>query len=219
MKKNILVQGWLDVPGLLGYQVNRKGDVRTCLCQGGGGLKDKWRVLTQYPSSSGYLRVCIMGKKKYVHVLIAKTFLGSKPKGCQVDHIDGNKLNCRASNLQYLSPKENVQKACGKLTIDIVRKARIEWNNNQGKIRVEYLAKKYGVTKSAMSMAISGITWKNAGGPICDFNKRSGIPISVVRLARKMHRKGNSFSEISRRLGIDRETARRYALGIRRSDV
>lgn len=46
-------------------------------------------------------------KKKYVHVLVAETFIGECPTGYQVDHVDGNKSNNCLSNLEYVSKREN----------------------------------------------------------------------------------------------------------------
>tara|TARA_R110000737_G_scaffold51885_5_gene73360 strand:- start:998 stop:1369 length:372 start_codon:yes stop_codon:yes gene_type:complete len=50
------------------------------------------------------------------HRFIYEFFKGPIPDRCDIDHIDGNRTNNRISNLQALTPKENVQKALGKLT-------------------------------------------------------------------------------------------------------
>lgn len=49
------------------------------------------------------------GKMKHykTHALIANAFFGEKPKGLKVDHKDGNKLNNKANNLEYVTAKEN----------------------------------------------------------------------------------------------------------------
>lgn len=44
---------------------------------------------------------------KYVHVLVAKTFLvGEVDKNC-VDHIDRNRNNCAVYNLRFVNNIEN----------------------------------------------------------------------------------------------------------------
>jgi hypothetical protein len=57
--------------------------------------------------SRGYLQVCIKRATKNVHVLVAETFLGQRPKGYHVCHADGNKENNSLENLRYDTPSAN----------------------------------------------------------------------------------------------------------------
>jgi hypothetical protein len=61
-----------------------------------------------------YLRIKLVGpqgrKAHLVHCLVAYTFLGPRPVGAQVDHIDGDSLNNKASNLQYITERANMEK-------------------------------------------------------------------------------------------------------------
>lgn len=43
-----------------------------------------------------------------IHQLVAKVFIGERPDGLVVDHIDRDKLNNNVSNLRYITQKENV---------------------------------------------------------------------------------------------------------------
>lgn len=65
---------------------------------------------------NGYELVSLMSdtlkrqRKERVHRLIATTFIGAAPSPKhQVNHKDGNKLNNKASNLEWVSPSENMQ--------------------------------------------------------------------------------------------------------------
>lgn len=45
------------------------------------------------------------------HKLMALTWLGPRPKGMEIDHLNGNKLDWSLDNLQYVTPAENNKRA------------------------------------------------------------------------------------------------------------
>jgi hypothetical protein len=45
-----------------------------------------------------------------VHHLVIETFIGKRPPSLVIDHIDGNKLNNKANNLEYKTNVENSRK-------------------------------------------------------------------------------------------------------------
>ena len=45
------------------------------------------------------------------HMLMALTWLGPRPDGHEIDHINGDILNWSADNLQYVTPAENRKRA------------------------------------------------------------------------------------------------------------
>jgi len=53
----------------------------------------------------------IRGRKFRVHSLVATAFLGARPEGQQINHIDGDKLNNCSRNLEYVTPHENMSHA------------------------------------------------------------------------------------------------------------
>ncbi len=61
----------------------------------------------------GYQLVCMGDVAHYVHHLVAEAFVGTRRKGQQVSHIDGNKTNNRADNLAIESPRANIQRKAG----------------------------------------------------------------------------------------------------------
>ena len=56
---------------------------------------------------------CYPSMRQYglCHHLIAHVWLGPLPEGKERDHLDGNKLNWSADNLQYVTPAENRRRA------------------------------------------------------------------------------------------------------------
>jgi len=111
---------WIAVPEYEGfYEVSTLGNVRSLdreVLHGRWGSHTRHhagRVLTPKKLPSGYRQVALSkeGKIAYknIHRLIATSFLGPTP--LQVDHIDEDRANNKLSNLQYLTPRENSQKA------------------------------------------------------------------------------------------------------------
>ncbi len=95
----------MDIPGYEGlYRANSNGQIISLL-----GKRPK--ILNPGKNEKGYLLVnlCKNKKKKSIkiHIIIALTFLGKRPDGLVINHIDGNKLNNKSSNLEYITPREN----------------------------------------------------------------------------------------------------------------
>ena len=67
-------------------------------------------------SQNGYPTVCLYRDKKrsslLVHRLVAIAFCDGEADGLTVDHIDMDKLNCKACNLEWVTHAENNQRAC-----------------------------------------------------------------------------------------------------------
>lgn len=94
---------WKDIPDFKGlYQASRDGYIRNTKTL--HVLKTDKKI-----NNAGYMNVTLGKFYKDVHVLIALTFIGPKPSPThQVNHINANKLDNRASNLEWVTPKENI---------------------------------------------------------------------------------------------------------------
>lgn len=91
---------WRKIEDRPNYSVSDCGEVRN----------DKTgRILKLAKHRCGYLHV-MLGRKTvplYVHRLVATAFVPNPDGKTQVDHINGNKRDNRASNLRWVSPSEN----------------------------------------------------------------------------------------------------------------
>ena len=76
------------------------------------------RILKPSKARNGYLIVILCnGKKKkgkLVHRLVAQVFIPNPNNYEQVDHLNGNKLDNNVNNLEWVTPKENTNRAWSK---------------------------------------------------------------------------------------------------------
>lgn len=107
---------WKDVPNYEGkYQVSNKGRVksikRTVKHNGSKTRTFPEKILKPNKVSFDYLQVTLYnnGKRKcrYIHNLVMESFIGKKPNGYEVNHIDEDKSNNQLENLEYITRKEN----------------------------------------------------------------------------------------------------------------
>ena len=109
---------WKDIKDYEGlYQVSNMGRVKTLahvtIRKNGSKLPVKERFLKLQTAPNGYVQVCLCngsGKRKFllVHRLVCEAFHENpKSKPC-VNHIDENKANNTASNLEWCTIVENL---------------------------------------------------------------------------------------------------------------
>ncbi len=116
---NILDEVWNDIPEFEGfYQVSNQGRVKSCdriVDSNGRKRALKAAILKPSISTGGYKGVTLWkhgkGITKSIHILVALSFLGDCPDGCNINHKDGNKLNNCISNIEYCTFAQNSQHA------------------------------------------------------------------------------------------------------------
>lgn len=96
------------------YEVSDTGLVRRLMpaCGATAG-----RLRLQHRDRYGYQQVGLscsgISFTKKVHSMVALAFIGKRPKGYVVDHIDSNKSNNSASNLRYITSADNILRGTG----------------------------------------------------------------------------------------------------------
>lgn len=118
------MEKWLDIPGFENlYQASNFGNIRTCEGKTTSNARYpkrvwKQRVLKQKYSTNRRgrkdARVSLWKDGKEYTFLVARmvalTWCDGYSEGMTVNHIDGNSLNNKASNLEWVTLKENIQK-------------------------------------------------------------------------------------------------------------
>ena len=99
---------WKDVVRFeRAYQVSNLGRVKSKIRKG----VIKERFLKPFLNNQGYELVDLWDnthKKKLVHRLVAEAFIPNPDNKKEVNHIDGNPLNNKADNLEWVSHNENM---------------------------------------------------------------------------------------------------------------
>lgn len=111
---------WKDIPGYEGrYQASTDGQIRSVdrrvrLVAHGKETTRLVRGRILRPgvyTKSGHISVVLghVANGSPVHALVALTFLGPRPEGCDVCHNDGNPKNNAVNNLRYDTRAENIK--------------------------------------------------------------------------------------------------------------
>ena len=166
---------WRPVPGYEGrYEVSSLGNVRSI---GIGGNKKSGQPLKPMQATPGlrYVQVAMYlhGERRYyrVHQLVMAAFVGPRPPGMEINHIDGDAGNNRRDNLEYATRSENLRHAY-KLGLCDVRgeknpsarltkaQARDIYRRfHAGEAKGVELAREFGVRTTTISAICTGKTW------------------------------------------------------------
>jgi len=159
---------WRPVPSLPEFSVSRFGDVR--------GKRGRLRKVSE--NGRGYRHFGAFRNGKYTHVrvgaLVAEAFIGPKPPGKFVTHLNGIKHDDRASNLAYVT-KSQAQKMsfkrnpwrvcrgsthpCSKLTEEQVRWIIENHKKGSSEFGIQPLARRFGVANYTIRKIINGQSW------------------------------------------------------------
>lgn len=124
------METWKDIEGFEGaYQVSDLGRVRSLdrwvsfplNTRGCTGFQLRGRLLKQWPTKRGYLRVRLTKAMwmRLVHRLVAEAFCPNPEGKPQVNHIDGVKVHNAAVNLEWATGSENMRHAHASGLVDM----------------------------------------------------------------------------------------------------
>lgn len=94
------------------YQVSNTGEIRSFSTIDSMGRIHPGRIIKQSLNPhNGYFQVGLHKQgsaiTKTVHILVASAFLGKRPDGYDINHINGNKTDNRLENLEYCTKSRN----------------------------------------------------------------------------------------------------------------
>ncbi len=154
------------------YQVSNVGRVRSvdarCLHNEKRTRFAKGRIIRAHKAGSGYSQVSLSGTFKhfYIHRLVAEYFIGKIPKGREINHKDGNKLNNTVSNLEIVTPSENLlhrHRVLGQKVhnqkLNKEKATEIRKIYKGGGISQKKLAEQFGVTTMTVCRIINNVQW------------------------------------------------------------
>ena len=169
---------WRPVIGFEGkYEVSNYGRVRSVdrivVRSDGRRRFYKGMFLKQLTSDKGYQFVqmsdCHKNVTRMVHRLVAEAFIGPRPAGLEVNHVDEDKSNNCVGNLEYITHKENLAHGTRSERHAIaVGKPVIQYTLS-GEFVAEYssrsaAARETGIGNSDICQAIIGRRQSQAGG-------------------------------------------------------
>lgn len=166
---------WKDLKGYEGkYLISYFGDIYA-LPKGQGSRPGVCK--TNATDEDGYPIVNISGKPVRVHILVAGHFLPDRPTiNHIVNHIDGNKSNFAASNLEWSTGSKNTFHAIEHGLMPIGSKRKLAKLDENKVFEIKYklrfsnmsmaaIGREYGVSAGTIGYIKSGRNWKHVRWP------------------------------------------------------
>uniref|UniRef100_A0A6C0KNX9 HNH nuclease domain-containing protein n=1 Tax=viral metagenome TaxID=1070528 RepID=A0A6C0KNX9_9ZZZZ len=141
-----------------------------------GIIMDNYKV-----NENGYIRVFIYNRTYALHRLIALTFIENPQNKEQVNHIDGNKINNRVDNLEWVTNSENqlhkFQIGLGNNFTRTIKQYDLEWNFIKEFESIALASKELNIGKTNIWGVLNKIR-KTAGGFIWKYSQDENIDYS-----------------------------------------
>lgn len=162
--KAVSEAGKKNVKDFPAYKIDKKGNLWSCWTFSGKMDSSRWKKITPYLCSGGYLKVNLWDghkyAKRYVHRLVLETFLGSPLEGMQACHNNGKRADNRLENLRWDTPSNN----------NLDKKKHGTWQggekNGMSKLKdaevksIKYLLMQ-GKARKSLALFFWGLSWYN----------------------------------------------------------
>lgn len=151
-------KGGFDKFSMEDYTITKDGEI----------INNRWnRKVKPQKNGKGYLRVYMCGKLHFVHRLVAEKYVPNPENKPQVNHKDGNKLNNRAENLEWVTNKENRSHAVknglhphGECSYAKLNWEKVEYIRNHREKNPKDLAKMFSVSPATIRDVWKYRSWK-----------------------------------------------------------
>ena len=166
-----VIELWLPITGYDGqYEISNFGNVRS---KKSGHFKNKSKRILNKQYYATTLHINGFRKTFKIHRLVAMAFIPNPKNKPQVNHIDGNKLNNHANNLEWCTAKENMIHALKNGLLNSVGVSNyqtnlterdvqiIRWMSEIGCFSYEQIAEFLSITKSNVAHIVKGRSFKH----------------------------------------------------------
>lgn len=153
---------WKNFPLNNNYMVSKDGKIYSLI---------KNKLMKQIETKNGYLVVYLKPKNKRrvfkIHRIVAITFLRNENNYPHINHKDGNKKNNKLNNLEWCSPKQNMEHSLRlglhknlntKNAVEKLKIKIIDTNTNKIYNSLTEAAKENNISIAAISRFINGKT-------------------------------------------------------------
>lgn len=197
------MEEWRRISSFPDYEVSNTGLIRKTLTG---------RLIAGHIIKNGYRQVGLYadGKNLYrlVHRLVMAEFSGAIPAGMEVNHKDGDKLNNRFDNLEYITHRENMAHALyaldnpgKKLTPSDAEDIR---RRRSSKERIIDIASLYQITPAMVRRISKNLAWKSDLVVVTDGRKKL-TKEKVIRIRERLS-SGESHRSIANDFDVSAST-------------